>query len=66
MKTTHTVDICIIGGGQAALACAYFLRRTNLSYVILDQNSMQVVRGNMHGILYSYFHLPVGAQFQVG
>ncbi|WP_151708738.1 ArsO family NAD(P)H-dependent flavin-containing monooxygenase [Acinetobacter brisouii] len=37
MKTTHTVDICIIGGGQAALACAYFLRRTNLSYVILDR-----------------------------
>ncbi len=29
-------DLIIIGGGQSALACAYFLRRTNLSYLILD------------------------------
>jgi len=29
-------DVLIIGGGQSALACAYFLRRTALSYLILD------------------------------
>lgn len=30
------LDIVIIGGGQSALAVAYFLRRTQLSFVILD------------------------------
>ena len=30
------VDIVIIGGGQAALATAYFLRKTPFSFVILD------------------------------
>lgn len=30
------VDVVIIGGGQAALATAYILRRTRLSYVLLD------------------------------
>ena len=29
-------DVVIVGGGQAALAVAYYLRRTNLSYVVLD------------------------------
>ena len=29
-------DVIIIGGGQAALATAYFLRRTGLSFVMLD------------------------------
>ncbi len=29
-------DIVIIGGGQAALATAYFLKRLNLNFVILD------------------------------
>ena len=29
-------DVVIIGGGQAALACAYFLRRTSLRYTVLD------------------------------
>lgn len=29
-------DLIVIGGGQSALACAYFLRRTGLKYVILD------------------------------
>ena len=33
---TRTHDVVIIGGGQSALATAYFLRRTNLSFVILD------------------------------
>lgn len=29
-------DVIVIGGGQAALSVAYFLRRTQLSFVILD------------------------------
>ncbi|AKD02599.1 ArsO family NAD(P)H-dependent flavin-containing monooxygenase [Pontibacter korlensis] len=29
-------DVIVIGGGQSALACAYFLRRADLSYLILD------------------------------
>ena len=29
-------DVIIIGGGQAGLAVSYFLRRTNLSYLLLD------------------------------
>src|SRR3546814_13965971 len=29
-------DVVIVGGGQSALAVAYFLRRTRLSFVILD------------------------------
>ncbi|SDO47498.1 Predicted flavoprotein CzcO associated with the cation diffusion facilitator CzcD [Pseudomonas arsenicoxydans] len=37
---THSLsgqlDVVIIGGGQSALAVAYFLRRTQLSFVILD------------------------------
>lgn len=33
---TRTRDVIIIGGGQSALATAYFLRRTTLSFVILD------------------------------
>lgn len=30
------VDVAIIGGGQSALAVAYFLRRTGRSFVIID------------------------------
>ena len=30
------VDVVVIGGGQAALAAAYFLRRSGLSFVLLD------------------------------
>lgn len=30
-------DVVIIGGGQSALACGYYLRRTNLDYLILDK-----------------------------
>ena len=29
-------DVIVIGGGQSALAVAYYLRRTTLSYVLLD------------------------------
>jgi cation diffusion facilitator CzcD-associated flavoprotein CzcO len=30
-------DLIIIGGGQSALACAYYLRRTDLDYLLLDR-----------------------------
>ncbi len=29
-------DVIVVGGGQSALAVAYYLRRTNLSYAVLD------------------------------
>ena len=29
-------DVAIVGGGQSALAVSYYLRRTGLSYVVLD------------------------------
>lgn len=35
-RKSNEVDVLIIGGGQSALAVAYFLRRTQRSYVILD------------------------------
>lgn len=34
----RTTDVVIIGGGQSALAVAYFLKRTSLSFVLLDAN----------------------------
>ncbi|MBB6599194.1 ArsO family NAD(P)H-dependent flavin-containing monooxygenase [Luteimonas sp. MC1825] len=38
MSTTRDldVDVLVIGGGQAALATAYFLRRTGLSFLLVD------------------------------
>ncbi len=33
-------DLIIIGGGQSALACAYFLRRAGLDYLILDDQEV--------------------------
>ncbi|MBC8751891.1 MULTISPECIES: ArsO family NAD(P)H-dependent flavin-containing monooxygenase [Paraburkholderia] len=35
-QTHHPVDVAVIGGGQSALATAYFLRRAGLNYVVLD------------------------------
>ncbi|MFK3845505.1 ArsO family NAD(P)H-dependent flavin-containing monooxygenase [Stenotrophomonas sp. NPDC078853] len=32
----ESVDVVVIGGGQSGLAAGYFLRRSGLSYVILD------------------------------
>ncbi|WP_298578232.1 ArsO family NAD(P)H-dependent flavin-containing monooxygenase [uncultured Luteimonas sp.] len=36
MQHGADVDVLVIGGGQAALATAYFLRRTGLSFRLLD------------------------------
>lgn len=33
---TNAYDVIVIGGGQAGLSAGYFLRRTGLSFVILD------------------------------
>ena len=35
---TVSLDVVIIGGGQAGLATGYFLKRMNRSFVILDEN----------------------------
>lgn len=35
-KSGERLDVVVIGGGQAALATAYFLRRTGLRFVLLD------------------------------
>lgn len=35
-RQSRTVDVVIVGGGQAGLAGGYFLRRSGLSFVILD------------------------------
>lgn len=32
----NKIDVAIIGGGQSALAVAYFLRRAGIGYVVLD------------------------------
>jgi thioredoxin reductase len=34
-----TYDVIVIGGGQSGLAVGYYLRRTGLSFVILDKES---------------------------
>ncbi|OAG75595.1 flavin-containing monooxygenase [Acetobacter malorum] len=41
-------DVVIVGGGQAALAASYFLRRAGLTYVILD-NGAQAGGAWVHG-----------------
>lgn len=33
------LDVIVIGGGQSALAVAYYLRRSGLSYLLLDKES---------------------------
>ena len=33
------LDVVVIGGGQSALTVAYFLKRSALSYVLLDAES---------------------------
>lgn len=33
------IDVVVIGGGQAGLATAYFLRRAGLDYIVLDDQS---------------------------
>jgi cation diffusion facilitator CzcD-associated flavoprotein CzcO len=35
-ESQSTIDVVVIGGGQAALALGFYLRRTGLEYVILD------------------------------
>src|SRR5512143_3818911 len=39
VRSMRESDVVIIGGGQAALALGYYLRRTGLSYVVLDDGT---------------------------
>ncbi|MCQ4295343.1 ArsO family NAD(P)H-dependent flavin-containing monooxygenase [Pseudomonas stutzeri] len=39
MTAPNVLDVIIIGAGQSALTSAYFLRRTSLSYLLLDEQS---------------------------
>ena len=39
MTASKVVDVIVIGAGQSALTIAYFLRRTSLSYLLLDEQS---------------------------
>jgi len=36
---TQPFDVIVVGGGQSALALGYYLRRTALSYVLLDEQA---------------------------
>lgn len=38
MDQKKDLDVIVIGGGQSGLACGYYLRRTGLDYLILDDN----------------------------
>jgi putative flavoprotein involved in K+ transport len=38
LSTGTACDVVVIGGGQSGLAAGYFLRRTDLDFVILDAN----------------------------
>ena len=39
MSQNSKLDVVVIGGGQSALTVAYFLKRTGMSYVLLDAES---------------------------
>ena len=41
----------IIGAGQAGLSVAYYFRRYNIDYLILDQEGEAVPRGFIHGMV---------------
>lgn len=66
MSITTETDVIIIGGGQAALATAYFLKRNRLSFIILDDSRRQAVPGYIHGILCDCFHRIAGFPYRAG
>ena len=37
MPAEHSLDVAVVGGGQSALAVGYYLRRTALSYALVDE-----------------------------
>lgn len=41
MSTAQRVPVVVIGGGQAGLAVAYYLRRAGVEYVVLDDQGSQ-------------------------
>jgi len=39
MSESKYYDVIVIGGGQSGLACGYYLRRTKLNYLLLDEQN---------------------------
>lgn len=35
-KTTRSIDVLVIGAGQAGLSCAHFLKRAGIDYLVID------------------------------
>ncbi|WP_459252059.1 NAD(P)-binding protein [Paraburkholderia rhynchosiae] len=65
-STTTPIDVAIIGGGQSALAVAYFLRRAGIRYVVLDDQPAPGGAWQMHGIRFASFLLPSGVHCRAG
>ncbi|MGT2490325.1 NAD(P)-binding domain-containing protein [Cupriavidus basilensis] len=59
------IDVLVIGGGQSGLAVGYFLRRTTLSFVILDSEPSPGAHGNTPGTLCGSSLRPSGVRFPV-
>ena len=60
------VDVVIIGGGQAALATAYFLKRKKFHLLFWMTKFRRAVHGHMLGNLYVFFLQILGVRCQVG
>lgn len=39
VRIDHRYDVVIVGGGQAGLAAAYWLRETGLRFIVLEQHA---------------------------
>jgi cation diffusion facilitator CzcD-associated flavoprotein CzcO len=64
-KQTET-DVIIIGGGQAALSTAYFLKRKKIPFIILDEQNQAGVPGCIPGSHCVFFLLIPGVLYPVG
>jgi thioredoxin reductase len=54
VSAASQIDVAVIGGGQSALAVAYFLRRAGVGY------------GGMHGIHSTFFPQRSGVRYRDG
>ena len=49
-------DVIIIGAGQAGLSMGYYLKKTNLSFLVLDKEQGLERFGKIDMILLNYLH----------